>query len=136
MLTKQHITIGSKNPVKNYLARELRKEMTPAEKLLWNELRANRLKGYHFRRQQVIDGFIADFYCHSTGLIVELDGGAHDNQQEYDELRDTIITSGELRIVRFRNEQVFDNLSEVLAEITRLLKGMKAVPESSPQPLE
>ena len=122
MLSKQHITIGGKNPVKNYLARELRKEMTPAEQLLWSSLRANRLKGYHFRRQQVIDGFIADFYCHSVGLVVELDGGVHDKQLEYDKLRDTIISSGELRIVRFRNEQVFDNLEQVLEEIMSLLQ--------------
>ena len=122
MLSKQHITIGSKNPVKNYLAREFRKEMTPAEQELWSYLRANRLKGYHFRRQQVIDGFIADFYCHSVGLVVELDGGVHDKQLEYDKLRDTIISSGELRIVRFRNEQVFDNLEQVLEEIMSLLQ--------------
>jgi very-short-patch-repair endonuclease len=54
-------------------AKELRREMTPAEKLLWNELRANKL-GVHFRRQQVIAGFIVDFYCHKVGLVVEVDG--------------------------------------------------------------
>jgi very-short-patch-repair endonuclease len=54
-------------------AKELRREMTPAEKLLWQEVRANKL-GVRFRRQQVIQGFIVDFYCHQAGLVVEVDG--------------------------------------------------------------
>jgi len=58
-------------------AKELRREMTPAEKILWEELRANKL-GVHFRRQQVIAGFIVDFYCHRAGLVVEVDGDIHD----------------------------------------------------------
>ena len=53
-------------------AKELRREMTPAEKILWHELRANKL-GVHFRRQQVIQGFIVDFYCHKAQLVVEVD---------------------------------------------------------------
>ena len=57
--------------------------MTPAEKILWNELRANKL-GVHFRRQQVIAGFIVDFYCHKAGLVVEVDGDIHDLQKEED----------------------------------------------------
>ncbi len=59
-------------------AKELRRNMTPAERRLWNELRANRLGGWHFRRQQIIDGFIVDFYCHKAGLIIEVDGPIHD----------------------------------------------------------
>jgi very-short-patch-repair endonuclease len=54
-------------------SRQLRREMTPAEKILWQELRGNKL-GVHFRRQQVIAGFIVDFYCHKAGLVIELDG--------------------------------------------------------------
>ncbi len=58
-------------------------EMTPAEKILWEELRANKL-GVHFRRQQVIQGFIVDFYCHQAGLVVEVDGDVHDLHKEED----------------------------------------------------
>ena len=54
-------------------AKELRRDMTPAEKLLWQELRANKL-GVHFRRQQIIVGFIVDFYCHKAALVIEVDG--------------------------------------------------------------
>ncbi len=58
-------------------ARELRKRMTPEEKTLWNRLRAKRFEGLHFRRQQIIDGFIADFYCNELGLVIEIDGEGH-----------------------------------------------------------
>ena len=71
-------------------SRELRREMTPAEKLLWQEVRANKL-GVRFRRQQVIQGFIVDFYCHRTGLVVEVDGDFHDLQKEEDERREKVL---------------------------------------------
>ena len=57
-------------------ARELRKNQTPEEKILWQELRGGR-PGVHFRRQQIIAGYIADFYCHSAAVLVELDGSGH-----------------------------------------------------------
>src|SRR4051812_33525571 len=63
-------------------AKELRREMTPAERLLWSHLRRNQLNGLHFRRQQVIEGFITDFYCHSAALVVEVDGRIHEEQVE------------------------------------------------------
>ncbi len=62
-------------------AKELRREMTPAEKILCQEVRAKKL-GVRFRRQQVIQGFIVDFYCHQAGLVVEVDGDVHDLQKE------------------------------------------------------
>jgi very-short-patch-repair endonuclease len=77
-------------------AKELRHEMTPAEKILWEELRANRL-GVHFRRQQVIQGFIVDFYCHKAGLVVEVDGDIHDLQKEEDERREKVLPPSVLR---------------------------------------
>lgn len=81
----KNIVIGQKvDPEKAARAKELRREMTAAEKILWGYLRANRLDGFHFRRQQVIAGFIVDFYCHPAGLAIELDGPVHANQVEYD----------------------------------------------------
>ena len=68
-------------------AKELRRDMTPTEKTLWNELRANKL-GVHFRRQQVIAGFIVDFYCHKASLVIEVDGDIHDLQREEDARRE------------------------------------------------
>jgi very-short-patch-repair endonuclease len=101
-------------------ARELRQEMTPVEKILWNELRGNKL-GVHFRRQQVIAGFIVDFYCHKAGLVIELDGSVHDEQKEEDARRDKVLSEMELRIVRFKNQEVLKNLSAVLGKIHELI---------------
>jgi very-short-patch-repair endonuclease len=97
-------------------AKELRREMTPAEKLLWQELRANKL-GVHFRRQQVIAGFIVDFYCHKTALVVEVDGDVHDLQQEEDARREKALSELGLKIVRFKNDDVLKDLSAVVGII-------------------
>ena len=97
-------------------AKELRREMTPAEKILWEELRANKL-GVYFRRQQVIQGFIVDFYCHKAGLVIEVDGDIHDLQKEEDERREKVLSALGLRVVRFRNDEVMRNLSAVVGRI-------------------
>lgn len=97
-------------------AKELRREMTPAEKLLWHEVRAKKL-GVRFRRQQVIAGFIVDFYCHRAGLVVEVDGDVHDLQKEEDERREKVLRELGLRIVRFGNDEVMRNLSAVVGMI-------------------
>ena len=101
-------------------ARELRRDMTPAEKILWEELRANKL-GVHFRRQQVIAGFIVDFYCHKAALVIEVDGNIHDLQKEEDAQREKALSELGLRIVRFRNDEVLKNLSEVVEQIKNLV---------------
>jgi very-short-patch-repair endonuclease len=100
-------------------ARELRRDMTPAEKILWQELRANRL-GIHFRRQQVIAGFIVDFYCHKAALVVEVDGDIHDLQQEDDTKREKALQDMGLRVVRFRNDEVLKDISVVVGRIKEL----------------
>jgi very-short-patch-repair endonuclease len=99
-------------------ARQLRREMTPAEKILWQKLRGNKL-GVHFRRQQVVAGFIVDFYCHKADLVIELDGSVHDEeeQKENDAEREKVLVRMGLQVVRFRNEEVTGNLSEVLRKI-------------------
>ena len=116
---------------KLYRARELRSAMTPAEKILWRELRANKL-GVHFRRHacpggrcqgQVVEGFIVDFYCHKAGLVIELDGSIHEEetQRESDAERDKALNELGLQIVRFRNEEVLMNLSRVVRRIQELI---------------
>ena len=114
----KNIIIGQKvDPVKIERAREMRRNLTPEEKLLWQHLRANRLSGFHFRRQQVIDGFIVDFYCHAAGLVIEVDGDVHEKQIEYDAERDRALSMRDLRILRFRNEEIRSNLEGVLNRI-------------------
>ncbi|MEW5858090.1 MAG: endonuclease domain-containing protein [Cyanobacteriota bacterium] len=98
-------------------AKELRKQMTEEEKILWQYLRANRLNGFHFRRQQIIDGFIADFYCHAVKLVIEVDGEIHQQQAEYDAERDKVLSMRGLRLLRIKNEEVRRNIDNVLLDI-------------------
>ena len=89
-------------------AKRLRREMTPAERALWRALRRNALDGLHFRRQQVIEGFIVDFYCDAVKLAIEVDGKPHEEQGEYDELRAEVIARQGVRIIRIPNEALHD----------------------------
>jgi very-short-patch-repair endonuclease len=109
-------------------ARELRREMTPAERALWARLRGNRLDGLHFRRQQIIHGFIADFYCHAAAFVVEVDGPVHDEQSEADAGRDEVFRSLGLRVFRFTNEAVFQRMDDVLRRIAEVCRERKTLP--------
>jgi len=114
----RNIIVGQKvDQVKVQRAKELRRQMTREERILWQQLRTNRLQGFHFRRQQVIAGFITDFYCHTAGLVVEMDGGIHQQQAEYDAERDRVLAARGLRILRIRNIEILENLAGVLARI-------------------
>jgi len=118
VITQQYVSEG-----KRILAQRMRRDMTDAEKLLWHEVRAGKL-GAHFRRQQVIDGFIVDFYCHSKTFSVESDGGVHDRlkQSEYDKERDRILGLRGIRVLRVKNEDIFNNMADVLARIRAMIR--------------
>jgi len=98
-------------------ARELRHEMTPAEKLLWSRLRNKQLKGLKFRRQHPLGPFVADFYCAARRLVVEIDGDIHDLQPERDATRTEQFEQYGYRVIRFRNKQVLNDIEDVLAAI-------------------
>jgi very-short-patch-repair endonuclease len=116
----RYIASGQRISESKYIeSKALRRNMTPAEKRLWVRLRNNRADGYHFRRQQIIAGFIVDFYCHEVSLIIELDGAVHEINKEADLQRETILQEMGFRIIRFRNEEVIDNIEEVVSEIER-----------------
>ena len=96
-----NIVIGQKvTSTKVRRAKELRRQMTPEEKILWQHLRTNQLNGFHFRRQQIIDGFIADFYCHAARLVIEVDGKIHQHQADYDAERDRVLSARGLQLLR------------------------------------
>lgn len=99
------------------LSRRLRRDSTPSEARLWACLRGRRVAGAKFRRQQVIDGFVADFYCSDAGLIIELDGLIHKDQSDYDAARDAILKHRVLRVLRFANSRIEDDLPNGLVEI-------------------
>ena len=118
-------TLGVTAPVPPELlhfARELRKNQTPAEELLWQLLRNRKLNNWKFRRQHPIqDGFILDFFCAETKLAIEIDGGYHEaaTQREYDEVRTKELEKYGVRIIRFRNEEVLEDPKSVLERIVR-----------------
>ena len=103
--------------IKQERAPTFRKQMTPEETQLWQQLRARRLDGLHWRRQQVIGGFIADFYCHAVGIVIEIDGAVHLQQAEYDRARDEVFARSGLLVLRITNTEVNDHLGAVLARI-------------------
>jgi very-short-patch-repair endonuclease len=102
-------------------ARQLRKAMTPAEQLLWEQLRAKRLHGLFFRRQHPLGPFILDFCCPVAKLVVEVDGTVHDDdeQAQYDRLRSEQLQNYGYTVLRFRNEEVKADLQVVLHRIAQ-----------------
>lgn len=107
------------------LAKDLRRNMTDAEKLLWNHLKAG-VQGLKFRRQHPIVIYIADFYCHKIKLIVEIDGSVHSVKEvkENDKKREDDLRDWGNTIIRFTNENVFKNLDRVLAEINKTVENL------------
>lgn len=113
-----NIIVGQRlSQEKHDLAKQLRREMTGPERLVWERVRANRVCGLRFRRQQVIDGYIADFYCHSKSLVVEIDGPIHEAQREYDSHRDRVFRERGFVVLRFRNVEVLRDLDSVIQRI-------------------
>ncbi|MBI3971741.1 MAG: endonuclease domain-containing protein [Chloroflexi bacterium] len=98
-------------------ARRLRRESTPAERVLWERIRGHRLFGMGFRRQQIIGRFIVDFYCHAAAPVIEVDGAVHAAQADADAERDAILASRGLRILRFAYDEVLTDIDSVLARI-------------------
>ena len=103
-------------------SRELRKNMTDAERQLWRHLRGRQLQGYRFRRQMVIGNYIVDFCCPQIKLIVELDGGQHQQQEHYDERRAQWLESQGYIVLRFWNHQMLQQPNAVLSVIHGELK--------------
>ncbi len=114
-------------PQKLERAKQLRRDMTPEEKMLWEALRGNKL-GSHFRRQQIIAGFIVDFYCHAAALVIEVDGGGHErpDQKRFDAKRDRVLREMGLRTVRFPNRAISTSLPQVVEKIRELTRGRLA----------
>jgi very-short-patch-repair endonuclease len=103
--------------VANRFARTLRANATDAERILWRQLRLLKAEGRHFRRQVPLSGFIADFACHSAGIVIELDGGQHGEAVEYDKARTAVLSYQGYKVLRFWNSEVFEALEGVLDRI-------------------
>ncbi len=103
-------------------ARALRKQATRVEELLWAQLRGSRFEGAKFRRQVPFDRYVADFYCHAAKLVIELDGAHHEWFADYDASRSAVIENFGVRVLRFANVEVCDDLDSVLARIRAELR--------------
>jgi len=88
------------------LAKVLRQNLTDAEHALWYRIRAQRLAGLKFKRQEPMGRYIVDFVCHESKLIIELDGGQHADQLVADNLRTRFLESRAYRVLRFWNDEV------------------------------
>lgn len=117
---RKTIQAGAK-PDKTQFARHLRRRMTPAEKVLWSQLRYNKT-GVKFRRQAPILIYFADFYSPKANLVVEVDGAYHLYQQGYDERRDKAMNRLGLRVLRFSNSDVMGRLPAVMAKIKSVIR--------------
>ena len=104
---------------KTTLARNLRKNQTDAERILWSKLRAKQLDGIKFRRQQPIGCYIVDFVCRKRHLIIELDGGQHATDVIHDKIRGSYLERQGFTILRFWNNDVLKNIDGVLEVIRR-----------------
>lgn len=112
-------------------ARALRQAQTDAEGLLWHYLRGKRLGGYKFRRQQPIGPYIVDFACLSRKLLIEVDGGYHVQRKDYDERRDRFLRNEGYRVLRFWNNEVFEDCFGVLERVYAALEGPPPPPEAA-----
>jgi len=101
------------------LSRQLRENMTDAERHLWAKIRMKQLKGYQFYRQKPIGDYIVDFFCPRAKLVIEIDGSQHlsDEKAEYDRIRDEYMSSLGLRVLRFTNTDVLKRIEGVVESI-------------------
>jgi very-short-patch-repair endonuclease len=106
-------------------AAELRKEPSPAEAKLWAALRTLRKQGYHFRRQHAIGPYITDFCAPRYKLVIEVDGGQHLDQKEYDADRTAFLESNGFRVKRFWNGEVMNKFEKVMSVVLEELEKPK-----------
>lgn len=113
------------------LCRELRKNQTKAEKIFWEAVRDRRFMGLKFYRQYPIffdfsgreTFFIADFFCFEKQSVVEIDGKIHDYRKDHDEMRTFIITMRGIHVIRFKNEEIENNLNGVLGRLRKIFES-------------
>ena len=102
--------------------------MTEAEEILWGQLRGKKLLGLRFRPQHPVDIFIADFYCHPLKLVIEVDGGIHKSkeQREYDIGREGELENWGIKVIRFTNDEIKNDINKIVKEIKQICKKRKS----------
>ncbi len=118
----------------NNKARELRKNPTESEQALWKHLRMRQLGGYKFRRQQPIGPYIVDFVSFEKRVIIEVDGGQHSQQVEYDSKKTVWLEDLGYQVLRFWNNQVLKEIEAVKAIVSKVLEDGVNTPHLNPPP--
>ena len=121
------------NPDLKDLAKQLRRNMTLSEVLLWNELKQEQMLGYDFDRQRPIGNFIVDFYCKELSLAIEIDGDTHIYRYDYDEERQRVLEKSGIRFLRFEDIEVKKNMTNVLRVIDDWIEKNKNPPLTPPR---
>lgn len=103
---------------KTKFARYLRRNESKAEQLFWNAVRNRQFMNLKFRRQVPINRFVADFVCEEKKIVVELDDDSHDFKLEQDAERTKILEAHGYRVIRFANEEIYEDLDAVLSELS------------------
>jgi very-short-patch-repair endonuclease len=116
--------IISYNPKLKSIARELRKNSTLSEVLLWNKIKKKAL-GYEFHRQVPIDDFIVDFFCHELMLAIEIDGSSHDYNYDKDASRQAILENYGILVVRFQDLDIKRGMNDVLRSLENIISDIE-----------
>jgi len=115
------------NPQLKEIARQLRNNSTKAEIKLWHHLKGKQLRGYDFHRQKPIGNYIVDFFCNKLMLVIELDGYTHGFKEvfERDKLKEQSLQELEITILRFKDEDIINNIEGVIAYIEEYIQGLE-----------
>jgi very-short-patch-repair endonuclease len=110
----------------NYIAmknrrKQLRNQANESEQIMWTKLRKSQL-GFKFTRQYSVDGYVMDFYCPKLRIGIEIDGGIHRSKLEYDAYRDKYIKSYDIKVIKFSDQEVINNIDVVIKKLCPLLK--------------
>ena len=113
----------SNHPVTKEFRQHLRREETPTECMLWKRLRSKQLDGFRFRQQHGFGPYVLDFYCPKLRLCIELDGSVHDSdeQQQRDAERTMFLNQNRIKVIRFKNEEVEEDIEKVLSTIRKYI---------------
>jgi very-short-patch-repair endonuclease len=116
-----------------FRARDLRRNMTEPEIILWSRLKRLRAEGFHIRRQAPFRGYFLDFVCFERRVVIEIDGGHHSEQQQarHDEIRDAVLSREGFQVLRFWNSAVRQNLDGVMYSIRAALVEAEVSPSGS-----
>ena len=112
-------------------SRELRKNMTDAERFLWSKIRMKQLNDYQFYRQRIVGDYIVDFFCYSARLVIEVDGGQHYSKKgaETDKIRDDYLRYLGLKVLRFTDTDVLKNIDGV---VDRIIENLSVRGQDNP----